>query len=371
MVDSIYIHIPFCQRKCSFCDLFSSYNASMETMTKYTEALIEEITQWFKIHDLTGKRVDSIYFGGGTPTALPPTSIKRILEAIRQFVEFDKSIEISIESTPLDINREYANELKKMGVNRISVGIQSFNDDELKYIFRNYTSERAIQILEEISAMQFDNINVDLIYGLPGQTFDSWQRNLQLASQIEGVRTITMYPLVKKNNLVEDPNCMTNQQKYNAYDKAVEYLQTIGWKQFTFVSFSKWKNGCKHEESFFSGNSVVGFGAGSRTYLEDVHYCNLQKGKHASDVITEYIENREKDSFKGVYLTGAERKKRNALLGLLSSDIGCHVSVLDNSIIELLLEYQLITKDNEKIYLNFKGLKYSSAIAEYLINEKF
>lgn len=369
-VVNVYIHVPFCKKKCSFCTLFSTINASNETMLEYVNALIEEIRTFFEINHMEKKTLDSIYFGGGTPTSLPASCIKQIVDEIHKYINFSDSIEISIETTPSEINLEYLRELKNVGINRISIGVQSLQNNELQKIHREDNIEKIMEAIVNVKKCGFYNVNTDLIYGLPGQTQKSWLDTLRKIIDL-GVTTVTMYPLVKKNNLKYDDTCMNTKDKYLAYDLALELLKENKYEQFTFVSFSKCRNGCKHEESFFAGNSTIGFGAGARSYFENVHYCNNAGGKHAREVIKEYLQNSYSTPVKTVTLSQMEMNNKRILLGLLLKNQGANMEDFDKDLGQYLLIENLAYIEQEYLKLTEKGLKYSSTIADVLINDIF
>lgn len=370
-VVNIYIHVPFCKKKCSFCTLFSTFNASNDTMLEYAKALIEEIRAFFTKNHMENKILDSIYFGGGTPTSLPTFCIEQIVDEIHKYIKFSEAIEISIETTPTDIDLDYLQALKVAGINRISIGVQSLQNNELLKIHRADNIEKIMETIVNVKKCGFYNINTDLIYGLPEQTQESWIDTLQKIIDL-GVTTVTMYPLVKKNNLRYDDTCMMTQDKYLAYDLALELLKENKYEQFTFVSFSKCKNGCRHEESFFAGNSTIGFGAGARSYFENVHYCNNNtSGKHASEIIKEYLQNDYSTSVESVMLNSIEKKNKKVLLGLLLTGQGAYIEDFDKDLGQYLLKNKLAYVEQEYIKLTDKGLKYSSTIADVMINDIF
>jgi hypothetical protein len=261
-----------------------------------------------------------------------------------------------------DIDLDYLQALKVAGINRISIGVQSLQNNELLKIHRADNIEKIMETIVNVKKCGFYNINTDLIYGLPEQTQESWIDTLQKIIDL-GVTTVTIYPLVKKNNLRYDDTCMMTQDKYLAYDLALELLKENKYEQFTFVSFSKCKNGCRHEESFFAGNSTIGFGAGARSYFENVHYCNNNtSGKHASEIIKEYLQNDYSTSVESVMLNPIEKKNKKVLLGLLLTGQGAYIEDFDKDLGQYLLKNKLAYVEQEYIKLTDKGLKYSSRL---------
>ena len=173
-MNGIYIHVPFCISKCAYCNFFSL--ASESKMNDYVETLKKEII--FRKDYLGVETVKTIYFGGGTPSLLPTKSIEEIINLIRKNFNIDDNPEITLEANPDTINKEKMSLLKQMGVNRISVGIQSFFDDDLQYLGRRHDSRHALQVMEDLKNVNFDKITLDLIYGIPTLTEEKWNKNL-------------------------------------------------------------------------------------------------------------------------------------------------------------------------------------------------
>lgn len=370
---NIYIHIPFCKNKCAFCDLFSTFSCDENLLLKYVMALINEIKNFYQNDLFNDKVIDSIYFGGGTPTVLPIKLLSEIISTLNSTFVINDNTELSIETTPLDLDFDYISEIKKLGFNRVSVGVQSLNKAELDCISRKYDYTDVLNVFSMLNSVGFTNINADLIYGLPLQTAVSWEDTIQKIINI-GSSTVTIYPLVKKNSL-QDDNCMDSYQKYLLYDIARSNLFNSKFKQFTFTSFSKHANACKHEESFFSGNSVIGFGLGARNYLNNVHFIKYNvTNKLLYEQMNNYLNCNDKSNkcqIFGKILTECELNNRNALLGLLLSTQGCLIDSVDKEFAFKIINMNLAYRDKEKLYLTLKGMKYSSVIAYYLINYLF
>ena len=167
-----YIHIPFCERKCNYCD-FTSLKGTDSQIEKYINYLLKEIYIYSQKYDLSQKQ-DTIYFGGGTPSLLPINSLKKILSKF----SYDKNTEITIEVNPKTVNSNKLKEYKKLGINRLSIGIQTFNDDNLKVLGRIHSSQEAIEVYNLAKECGFDNISLDIMFSLPNQTLSMLQDDL-------------------------------------------------------------------------------------------------------------------------------------------------------------------------------------------------
>ncbi|MEJ7618272.1 MAG: coproporphyrinogen-III oxidase family protein [Pyrinomonadaceae bacterium] len=177
----IYLHIPFCRSRCSYCDFATDiYDAALAD--RYTAALIKEIDAWRNEGDLP--EVDTIYFGGGTPSLLAPAQATRILECVRARFRVQPGAEVTMEMNPGTVTPQALAELRRAGINRASFGAQTFDDQELRRLGRSHTAADARRTLRDLRAANYENINLDLIAGLPGQTRDAWARNLDAALEL-------------------------------------------------------------------------------------------------------------------------------------------------------------------------------------------
>ena len=186
----IYIHIPFCRRKCHYCNFFSI--ASLKYKQHFLDALHDEI--YLQHSYLAGKGIQSIYFGGGTPSLLEPSEISQISEEIRKYFTLSEDAEITLEANPDDLGKGKIGEYMNIGVNRMSIGVQSFHDTDLAYLNRVHSSSQAEDAIIEVQYAGFKNVSIDLIYGIPGLTNRQWEENLEKAFSM-GVQHISAYSL--------------------------------------------------------------------------------------------------------------------------------------------------------------------------------
>ena len=186
----IYLHIPFCAQKCAYCDFYSI--ANQKSKDDFVDALIKEIDlqRYFFGND----RVQTIYFGGGTPSVLSILQLEKIINALDKHYQFEPNIELTLEANPENLNADYLLGLKKLGFNRLSVGIQSFSDDDLVLMKRTHQAKTAIQSVYEAQNQGFKNISIDLIYGLPNLSMKKWEENLNMAMDLN-IQHISAYHL--------------------------------------------------------------------------------------------------------------------------------------------------------------------------------
>ena len=189
-MSGIYLHIPFCKSKCAYCNFFSL--VTEKKMDDYVSALKKEIIN--RKSYLGDDVVKTIYFGGGTPSLLPIKYVEEILELLHENYNIISNPEVTLEINPDTIDKDKMMSLKRLGVNRMSVGIQSFNDDDLRYLGRRHDSRHAMQVLDDLSSVGFDRITLDLIYGMPTLTEEKWNHNLDIFFST-GISHLSAYAL--------------------------------------------------------------------------------------------------------------------------------------------------------------------------------
>ena len=196
-MSGLYLHIPFCLSKCAYCGFYSI--PSLKRKADFLESLKQEIIQ--RKDYLHGEKVETIYFGGGTPSILSIDELKSIFTQLHTTFEIAPSAEITLEANPDTLSQEYLAGLKALGVNRLSIGIQSFFDEDLKYLSRRHNAEHARQCLQDAKAAGFDNINVDLIYGLPTSDANRWSDSLDLFFDLD-LPHLSAYALTLESNSI-------------------------------------------------------------------------------------------------------------------------------------------------------------------------
>ncbi|MEG0372110.1 MAG: radical SAM protein, partial [Clostridium sp.] len=325
---NIYIHIPFCNYKCSYCTLLMVNNGDDNLIDTYVSTLINQIEMYGKIAGHL--EVASIYFGGGTPTIMTDGQFDLIFDAIhKNFMKIGQDIEISVEGSPETITVDKLKHLKGLGVNRISVGIQTLDPEELKKTGRGHSHLTSIRAINNIKEVGFTNFNLDLIYGLESQTTDNWADILETVLSFNP-KTISLYPIVirdltaiekRKNN--NDESFLDNGEKYNIYDFNVEFLEKYGYRQESLTRFTKF-NGDSYAQEIndFDGMPLIGIGAGARSYSKDFHYSldYAVLNSNKQEIINNFINggwNQLESTLHGMFLTSEEEKRRYIILNLL------------------------------------------------------
>ena len=263
----IYIHIPFCKSRCKYCDFFSTTH--LQKQAQYVEALLAE---WqIRQHEAT-EPIHTIYIGGGTPSTLDTAALARILQAILGTCTDHRPHEITIEANPGDITLEKAQAWRAMGINRLSMGIQSFQDHLLQLIGRRHNANQAIQAVQLAQAAGFDNISIDLMYALPDQTMQMWQQDVQQALSL-GVQHISTYGLIYEEGTVLTTllehgqiEAVDEDTEMRMYDYLVEELTANGYAHYEVSNFALPNRHSMHNSNYWNDTPYVGLGAGAHSY---------------------------------------------------------------------------------------------------------
>lgn len=266
-MSGIYIHIPFCKSRCKYCDFFSTIH--LEKQAQYVEALLAE---WhMRQHELI-EPIHTIYIGGGTPSTMDTAALDRILQAILDTCTDHRPHEITIEANPGDITLEKAQAWRTMGINRLSMGVQSFQDHLLQLIGRRHTAAEAIQAVQLAQAAGFDNISIDLMYALPDQTMQMWQQDVQQALSL-GVQHISSYGLIYEDGTVLTTllehgqiEAVDEDTEMQMYDYLVEKLTANGFIHYEVSNFALKNRHSRHNSSYWNDTPYIGLGAGAHSY---------------------------------------------------------------------------------------------------------
>ncbi|MCR5800142.1 MAG: radical SAM family heme chaperone HemW [Lachnospiraceae bacterium] len=295
----IYIHIPFCVKKCNYCDFLSDVG-SASLQKEYVDAMLNEIVLWNRDDDtLNAHEVSTIFIGGGTPSVIKASYIADILDAIRQRFNVKVDAEITIECNPGSADREKLAAYRDAGINRISIGLQSANDEELKILGRVHDLARFEETYRLAKEVGFDNINVDLMSAIPGQTLESYRNTLEKVIAL-GPQHISAYSLIieegtpfydiygeggtgeghiGEGGTVNDsaklyPPLPDEDQEREMYYLTEELLAAAGYHRYEISNYSLEGYECRHNKSYWDGTEYLGFGLGSAGYIYGVRYSN-------------------------------------------------------------------------------------------------
>ena len=276
----LYVHIPFCKQKCMYCD-FPAYQNLQDYYETYVYALVQEIDLWVSEHpESTSKAIDTIYFGGGTPTELSIQQLQMILDKIKNTFTITDDCHMTIESNPGEVDLSYLTKLVKLGFNRISFGVQTFDDKLLTMLHRSHNGEQAKQAVYDAKEAGFTDINIDLIYGLPRQTLEDIQYNLDIVKDLPINHISTyglqvevgtyLYHLVQKN-LISIPSETIDE---SMYDMMMDGLKALGFERYEISNFAKANSYSRHNLKYWHYIDYLGFGAGAHSFYDGVRRSN-------------------------------------------------------------------------------------------------
>jgi oxygen-independent coproporphyrinogen-3 oxidase len=268
----IYIHIPFCKKRCIYCDFFSS--VSIKKKDAYVDAVCKELA--IRKDYLSDNTVETVYLGGGTPSLLSVADFSRIFRTIADTFLFMKTKdvvpEITLEANPDDINAVYLESLHALPFNRVSLGIQSFKDQDLSFLNRRHDATKAMQAVKCCKEAGFENISVDLIYGLPGQTLDDWKRNLETVLALN-IQHISAYHLIYEegtalHRLLEGRKVIPVNEMLSVmmFNLMIETLTAAGFVHYEISSFGLPDYFSRHNTSYWTGKHYLGIGASAHSY---------------------------------------------------------------------------------------------------------
>jgi oxygen-independent coproporphyrinogen III oxidase len=283
-VSGIYIHIPFCYCKCRYCDFYSVTDLSQ--IDDYIPALIREISICSSKYSQYIGTIATIYIGGGTPSLLSTNQLSQIIDACRKNFHVSRKPEITIECNPGTVSLEKFREYKAVGVSRISLGVQSFNDNELQTIGRIHTAKSAEEAVRAAQTAGFDNINIDLMFSIPNQTIESWIYSLNKAISFNLTHVSTYSMTIEKNTPIwsdiQEGKIEKIDEEIDAllYEIAIEKLIDAGFYQYEVSNFAKAGKKCLHNLGYWKRRQYIGFGASAHSYIGTVrrwNHSNLDK----------------------------------------------------------------------------------------------
>ena len=350
----IYIHIPFCKKACNYCNFY--FSTSLGNKDRYIDALLHEIE--LSKDYLQGEPIETLYFGGGTPSHLPVNDLLMIVKKLDSVFGFNNLEEFTLEANPDDLTSEKLKELKKLqqlGLNRFSIGIQSFFDEDLKYMNRAHNSEEALAAVKSVQDSGFEDITIDLIYGTPTMDDERWYRNLETAFSLS-VQHISSYALTvePQTNLerkikkgVRLP--VNEQHSAKQFDVLMTEMKRNGYEQYEISNFAKREKYARHNTSYWLGKKYLGLGPSAHSYngvarrwnvANNINYItSLEKGvlNFEEELLTEHQRINERimtglRTMWGVNLREFARDKMDIIMtNLKAVDTNCyqlHVDVL-------------------------------------------
>ena len=267
---ALYVHIPFCTAKCTYCD-FNSYAGQDSLMAAYTDAVVREAGLW--AHHLAGRKAETVFFGGGTPSLLPIDLMERIVAALRDRFDLDAAAEISLEANPGSVDLAHLEGLRAAGFNRISFGVQSFHDEELRQLERIHDAHEVEDAVGWAGAAGFENINLDLIYGLAGQSLAAWKTNLETGLALTPAH-LSLYALTLEEGtpLTRDVGRGRSagpdlDLQADMFEWSRERLAAAGFRYYEVSNWARPGRECRHNLVYWRNGDWLGLGAGAHSHL--------------------------------------------------------------------------------------------------------
>ncbi|NDW19103.1 radical SAM family heme chaperone HemW [Dysgonomonas sp. 216] len=356
----IYIHVPFCKTRCIYCDFYSQTNT--EIKSRYINAVCDEL-ELRKMY-LNKEYIKTIYFGGGTPSQLTESDFRIIFETIYSNYKVDSNAEITIETNPDDLNFEYIKMLRGLPFNRLSLGIQSFDDDDLTFLNRRHSAEKAIRAIKDCQQAGFDNISIDLMYGLPEQTVELWTKNIEKAIELN-VQHISAYHLIYEENtpiynLLKkgDIKNVSEEVSNQLFTTLKTKLEDAGFIHYEISNFAKPDFESKHNSSYWKSVPYMGIGPSAHSYNGKSRSWNIAS-------IAEYIKGVEgKQPVSEEEILDINSRYNDYILTRLRTVLGADAEEIRNLFGQKMLEYFLLNArkhiDNGYIIKEHNNLRIAS-----------
>ena len=361
----LYLHIPYCLHKCGYCD-FNSHPENQVESVHYVEALLKELK--FYSTTLKSYNVPTVFMGGGTPTILPPSQLKKILDTVRQGFNLTSDCEITIEANPATIKLETLQEIHAAGYNRISIGVQSFDEKELQLLERVHNEEEIHSTVHRARSANFENLSMDLMFALPDQSTEKWQSHLKQATAKNpdhlSTYNLTIEPATAFFKLQEKGKLYLPHEdiQLEMYETTIQVLEDAGYSQYEISNFSKPGMESQHNINYWNNGEYLGVGAGASSYLNGERSKNI----NLPSIYIRKIETKASAVDTRERLEPLQAMGETLMLGLRLLK-GVSIDVFENRFqvsfqkvygkaVESLLNQELITFNQNHIALSRKGL---------------
>jgi oxygen-independent coproporphyrinogen-3 oxidase len=287
-MSSIYLHIPFCEKKCLYCDFYSIESRS--GLEDFLAALVREIRAYSSYG--RAEEFQTLFFGGGTPSLLHPDQLGEILAALHEVFRVTPDAEITLEANPGTIDRRKLEGYRELGVNRLSIGIQSFDEAELKFLSRIHTRDQALAAIDDARGAGFANISIDLMYSLPGQTLPQWEQNLRTAVDL-APHHISAYSLIVEEQtplakMVETGRVIPASTDADAtmYEFTMSFLSANGYEQYEVSNYARKGYRCRHNIAYWSHLNYLGFGPSAHSFWREPAWTEARRWWNIANIRT-------------------------------------------------------------------------------------
>jgi len=372
----IYIHIPFCKQACTYCNFHFSTNLDLQN--DFTVALLKEIA--LRKAYIQGDIIETIYFGGGTPSLLTSQAIYEILGSVRSHFKISQNPEITLETNPDDIDMNHLNKWKKAGINRLSIGVQSFFSEDLVWMNRVHNGEQAVQAVQDSKKAGFDNFNMDLIYGSPGLTDEKWDFNLQKAISLEPAHiscyALTVEPKTALHNMIKTKKSVAVDQEKQAsqFLTGIQKLEAAGFEHYEISSFARPGKRSRHNSSYWQSKKYLGLGPSAHSFDGTSRQWNISnnalyiKSLTAGQLIYE-SENLLPKDLLNEYIMTSLRTTEGLDLQHVTEHFGKQKGRLLENNASVYIHSNQMEKKHEKLVLTRNGKLFADGIAAALFFE--
>ena len=372
---NLYIHIPFCDHICAYCDFYKRV-AKKELITKYIIYLEKELI--LKKNLLNN--INVIYIGGGTPSSIGIDNLQILFKILQKYINFNNLIEFSIECNPKDISHELITLFKNNKVNRISLGIQSFNDEKLKLLNRNHNKKIAINSLKILNEMNFNNINIDIMYGLPNDNIDILIDDFSFLKQYN-IKHVSCYSLILEPKTILYHKYLKGQfeifdedKEANLYYLIQNHLESLGYKQYEISNFSLPNYQCHYNLNTWDNNNYLGIGTSASYYIDNKRYTNIKNIDSYFESLDhnnllyfeEEVENKESKMYEEIML--GLRKTTGININNFNNKYNCNIYEIYPNI-SFLLDNKFLSLDtNNNLFIPKDKLYISNTIINKILS---
>ena len=369
----LYIHIPFCRQKCLYCD-FPSWAGKEEQMQEYVDALTKEIKN--RSSEYADRKVVSVFFGGGTPTTLSIPMLEQLMQAVLENWDISEDAEITTEANPGTLDREMADALKKMGFNRLSMGVQAWQNRLLKELGRIHTIESFQENYQAVREAGFENVNTDLMFALPNQTMADWQETVKNIVTLEPEH-ISAYSLILEEGTpffdrYEKGELEPAEEELDRemYHWVVDYLAEMGYEQYEISNFAKNGRQSRHNRIYWQAEEYLGMGLGSHSYMEGERFHNIYdlqeyiKADGDGSLLKEEIEVITEEDALAEFMFLGLRLTEGVSFRRFRERFGQEMKNIYGSQIEELVRDDLLEEDETGIRLTRRGVDISNFVFE-------
>lgn len=376
MVRGVYIHIPFCHQICNYCD-FNKFFFHNQPVDEYIESLGKEMALWQ--NDLQKAEIETIFIGGGTPTSLSVDQLDRLLELITTYIPMEHVTEFSSEANPDELTLDKMQKMREYGVNRLSMGVQTFDQDLLKVLGRTHSNDHVYEVIEHAKQTDFPSISIDLMYGLPNQTMDQWKASLQEAFRLK-IPHISAYSLLVEPktifyNLLSKGKLSLPGEDLEAemYSYLLEEMKSHGYIQYEISNFAYVGKESKHNLLYWNNDEYIGLGAGAHGYVNGKRYSNhgpikkymqtIDTGEQPlmmqKEVTT--VEKMEEEMFLGL------RKNEGVSLAKFEERYGLTLRDVYGKELDELFQRELLVLENNFVRLTSRGRFMGNEVFQYFL----